>query len=77
MKFLLDLGGWFYVLFGGINFILSIIGIITKQGYSMMFRFDNTYQIATNLFTIFCSIIIILSGVSCFLSKKNFKGDGE
>ena len=30
MKSLLKFGGWFYVLFGGINLIYAIIGIITK-----------------------------------------------
>ena len=39
----------------------------------MRFIFESTYHLSTNLLVIFWSIIIILGGVSCFLSKKNFK----
>ena len=73
MKSLLKFGGWFYILFGGINLIYAIIGIITKQGYSTFFQFSDTYDLFTNLFSIFISIIIIIGGISCFLSMKNFK----
>ena len=73
MKSLLKFGGWFYILFGGINLIYAIIGIITKQGYSTFFQFSDTYDLFTNLFSIFISILIIIGGISCFLSMKNFE----
>lgn len=73
MKSLLKFGGWFYILFGGMNLIYAIIGIITKQGYSTFFQFSDTYDLFTNLFSIFISILIIIGGISCFLSMKNFE----
>ena len=73
MKSLLKFGGWFYILFGGINLIYAIIGIITKQGYPTFFQFSDTYDLFTNLFSIFISILIIIGGISCFLSMKNFE----
>lgn len=73
MKSLLKFGGRFYILFGGINLIYAIIGIITKQGYSTFFQFSDTYDLFTNLFSIFISILFIIGGISCFLSMKKFE----
>ena len=67
MKSLLKFGGWFYILFGGINLIYAIIGIITKQGYSTFFQFSDTYDLFTNLFSIFISILYTISTGSTVL----------